>query len=114
MSVPGEILCAQRVIYDFCQRAVPRSIRGHYRLEFRTHGHSITLYESRPSWIPTIQCWLRIPVAQFRFDAQQKTWRLYRPGRARRWLILGDVPPSPDVRKLLNELRFGPSGISFS
>ncbi|WP_083766076.1 DUF3024 domain-containing protein [Symbiobacterium thermophilum] len=72
-----------------------------------------TVYESRPSWIPTIHRWLRTPVAQFRLDPHRKTWTLYRADRAGRWFVLEEIPPSPDVSELLNRLHLGPSGIFF-
>lgn len=113
MSVPDEILRAEQVIYNFCQLAVPPDMRNHYRLEFRTRGQTITVYESRPSWIPTIHRWLRTPVAQFRLDPHRKTWTLYRADGAGRWFVLEEIPPSPDVSELLNRLHLGPSGIFF-
>ena len=80
MPLPdGVRLHAEQLIYWFCQTAVPPGMQPCYRLEFRTRGSSITLYESRPSWVPSIGRWLRIPMVLVYMGSGPT---LTRPGRA--------------------------------
>ncbi|WP_445407704.1 DUF3024 domain-containing protein [Symbiobacterium terraclitae] len=107
----GVRLHAEQLIYRFCQTAAPPGMRPDYRLEFRTRGSSITLYESRPSWVPSIGRWLRIPMVQLRFDPKQGNWTLYKADPNRRWSTWDLVQPSPDLAELLRHVHVCAAGI---
>lgn len=55
--------------------------------------------------------WVRLSVAQFRYDPDAKLWTLYCADRNGRWHIYDDVDPSPDLVPLIEEVEADPTGI---
>ena len=102
---------AEELICRFCQAKVPARLRGRYRLEFRTRGNAITLYESRPSRDPAVRQWIRTPAAQFRFEPAQRTWTVFWADRNGHWRMDDQMSPTPDVADLLRDIYVDPSAV---
>lgn len=114
MPLPERVrVRAEQLLQRFCEARVPQRARNEYRLEFRCRGHSITLYECRPPWHPSLRDWSRLPAAQFRYDPAQQVWTLYWADRNCRWHVYDDIEPAADLTTLLAEVHADPTRIFF-
>jgi hypothetical protein len=59
---------------------------------------------------PEVNEWSRVPVAQFRYDAEHNHWTLYCADRNSRWHRYDLVAPGT-VEQLLEEIDHDPTGI---
>ncbi len=94
----------------FCDRRVPARLHAEVRLGWKFRGDTVTLYESRPCF-PEMVEWVNIPIAQFRFDPEAKTWELYQADRNGRWHWYINAVATPDFDALLAEVDDDPTGI---
>jgi hypothetical protein len=101
---------AESKLKAFCDRRIPAQLRKEVRLGWKFRGNAVTLFESRPSF-PDRATWVNIPIAQFRFDEQEKTWELYQADRNGRWHWYINVVATPDFDALLAEVDADPTGI---
>lgn len=95
---------------QYCENRIPSHVRDEVRLFHRVRGNSVTLVESRPSFWGGDE-WSRLPIAQFRYDAEAGVWTLYCADRNGRWHEYWDVDPGPDLEDLLREVDDDPTGI---
>jgi hypothetical protein len=86
--------------------AVSSELRHGYRFE-RT---SVILFESRPAFLEPNE-WQDNPVAKFTFNKTRQTWQLYCMLRDLKWHSYEPLPESPDVGKLVAEVKADPTGI---
>jgi len=63
------------VLTAYCERRVPAEVRDRLRILFRIKGESVTLLESRPSFVKPTE-WIETVVAQFRRDRETGNWTL--------------------------------------
>ena len=70
----------------------------------------MTLLESCPTF-PVPDQWVDRPVAQLRFDPEEKTWELYCADRNGRWRWYIDALPTHDFDALLKEVDEDPTSI---
>lgn len=120
-SLPSEVReAAEQRLGIFCERRIPPHIQDQVRLDFGFRGRSATLYELRPPLLPETQgsipeSWIRIPVAQFRYDPKTRRWSLYCADRNSRWHPYGEyggsTTSSPKLDVLLAEVDDDPTGI---
>ncbi len=69
----------------------------------------MTLFETRPAFkAPSV--WTELPIAQFRFNLDEKLWRLYHPNRKKGWRQYDRIKPS-NLDDLLAELEGDPTRI---
>ncbi len=94
----------------YCRRRVPPRARDEVRLKYSFRGDSVTLYEERPTFFD-VSDWVKIPIAQFRFDSINRSWALYWPDRNSRWHEYDDIMPSDDLDTLLDEVEADPTGV---
>lgn len=100
----------EKVLSEYCEKRVPLYARDQVRVGFRFWGNSATIFEERPAFgYP--ETWVKIPVAQFRFDVESKEWTLYWPDRNSRWHIYYDTEPTTDFDTLLQEVEEDPTSI---
>src|SRR6266702_8756228 len=78
----------------FCERRIPAHLRDEIRLEVGVRGSAITIFERRPPWIEWAGPeWSRMKIAQLRWDAAERLWRLYWADRNGRWLEYWNAEP---------------------
>ena len=94
----------------YCERKIPRRLRDKIRVHYKVRGNSITLIESRPYWNDPTK-WSELKVAQFRFEPGNRTWTLYCADRNDRWHPYLEVPSTPNLDDLLEEVDQDPTGI---
>ena len=111
MAIPNEIkVVVELSLVSFIEQRVPPHVRDRVRLSYRFRGNSVTLYEDRPAFRKPNQ-WVRIPVAQFRFDPEQHIWTLYCADRNSKWHEYFDLESNHDFEVLLEEVNEDPTGI---
>jgi len=100
---------AERIVREYCAGKVPDHAPHKVGIEFAIRGDSVTLIESRPHWQkPDI--WIKMPVAQFRYDRGKGAWSLFCADRNSRWHDY-QLGPKRDIRELLREVDNDPTGI---
>jgi len=97
-------------IRRYCVGRVPPQVADEIRIEVDVRGRSATVRECRPPWKPQWVEWSRKPVAQLRYDAATRSWRLYAANRNERWLPY-PIPPTRYVAGLLDEIEADPTAI---
>jgi hypothetical protein len=111
MAIPDAVkVVVESSLISFIEQRVPAHVRDSVDLHYRFHGDCVTIYEDRPSF-PNRSEWVGMAVAQFRYDPEQRTWRLYCADRNARWHRYVDVEPSEDFERLLQEVHEDPAGI---
>ena len=83
-----------------------------YRVEHTVRGSSITILERRPPWDPAYGSeWSSLKVAQLRYDAASRRWRLFSSGSDNRWHPYELAKPAPEVAALLLAIEQDRTGI---
>jgi hypothetical protein len=114
MPLPEAVrLQAELLLLAYCQARTPPSIRHALRLAFRTRLNTMTLYVSYGPWKPKFPKNSRTPVAQFRYDPEQRSWTLYRADEKEKWHLYDKVPPTPGLLTLIQEVDADPSKVFF-
>ena len=98
------------VLTAYCERRVPPEVRDSLRILFRIKGESVTLLESRPSFVKPKE-WIETVVAQFRRDRKTGNWTLYCADRNSRWHVYEELQPKKTIKPLLAEVDRDPTGI---
>lgn len=115
MTLPEDVRTqAQLLLFAFCDMRVPEFIRHEYRLAFRMRENNLTLYEATGPWNPRFPKASRRPVAQFRYDENQKVWTLHWADNQQRWHPYTDVKPATDLAELIAEVHVDPKGVFFA
>jgi len=104
---------AEKFLQKFIQEHAPAHLRDQYRLEYRVRRSSITLYECRPPWSPSVKKWTKRLIAQFRYNVEEQQWSLYYPNQGHRWQACPNIKPSPDMKDLLHVLDADPAAVFF-
>jgi hypothetical protein len=111
MSIPSDQLQRiTKVLTKYCAEKVPNELKNKVRVNFKIRGKSITLFEERPLFFKEDE-WVDINVAQFRFNPNDKKWRLYCSDRNSRWHEYYEMEPSLRFEKLLEEVEDDPTCI---
>jgi len=100
----------EKTLETYCEARIPKHVRHKVRLEFSFHGKTVSLYEVRPVWNDPSR-FTEGPVAQFRFDPDDKVWTLYCCDRNSKWHLYQGRRPSKTFDPLLKEVDKDPSGI---
>jgi hypothetical protein len=87
------------VLTAYCEKRVPPQVRDILRILFRIKGESVTLLESRPSFVNPTE-WIETVVAQFRRDQETGNWHVYE-----------ELQPKKTIKPLLSEVDRDPTGI---
>ena len=75
---------AKQRLTTFCKSRIPARVRHQVRLKYATRGDTVTLFEERPAFRDRTR-WVRLQIAQFRFDTDHLKWSLDWADRKRRW-----------------------------
>ncbi len=94
----------------YCEKKFPKKLQDRVRGGFKIRGDTVTLFEERIGWMLPHK-WCAIPVAQFRYDAKDKTWTLYQADRNSRWDLYLDAESTTNLDDLLKEVDKDPTGI---
>jgi Protein of unknown function (DUF3024) len=97
-------------ISKYCDKRVPIDVRDKVRLEVGVRGTAVTIFECRPSWDRDLTEWSRNPVAQLRYDSEQRDWTLYFADRNSRWHTYDMIAPG-NVDDLMKEIEDDPTCI---
>ena len=100
----------ESLLAAYCEGRVPPAVRDRVRMSFRIKGESVTLLESRPSFVKRTE-WIEMAIAQFRRDQNTGDWRLYCADRNSKWHLYEPVRPKKTLRPLLAEVDRDPTGI---
>ena len=110
MALPQDLKKqVQKRLWAYCQHRVPPSAREQVKVDYGIRGNFVTLFEERPHF--TLPQWVRMKIAQFRYDPETDAWTLFWPDRNERWHEYFDLPPSVDLDDLLVEVDEDPTGI---
>ena len=94
----------------YCLNRIPEHARDKVKLNFNIDENKGTLSETRPHF-PDPSKWTERPVAQFRFDNDNKKWMLYFNDRDNTWHLYERIQPSTNFDVLLKELDRVPTSI---
>ncbi len=100
----------ERRLSVYCEERVPARVRDQIRLGFRFRGHTVTLFEERPTFQDPDR-WIESVVAQFRMDKDTFEWRLYWANRNSKWFPHEGFTPTRDFEAALKEVDSNPHGI---
>jgi len=100
----------EKKLKKYCEEKVPERVRDRVRVEFKIRGNNVTLVERRPKFMDP-ETWISIPVAQFRYEHENKKWYLYWSDRNSKWHQYLDIEPSSDLDRLIQEVEEDPTGI---
>ena len=100
----------EKTLEPFCENRIPPHVRDKVRLKFSFRGESVSLFEERPYFQDPSQ-WTSSPIAQFRFNSEDKTWSLYYPDRNSKWHSYERAKPSRQFTHLLRAVEHDPTGI---
>lgn len=97
-------------IRAYCDQKVPARYRAEARVEMTVRGASVSIFDCRPPWHPSLTEWSRVPIAQLRYDRSTGQWTLYWADRNSRWHLYDDIEPGTVV-ELLDEVERDPIAI---
>lgn len=100
----------EKALGAFCENRVPPHARKQVRLTFSIHDETVALTEERVGYNDPTQ-WTQMPIAQFRFNLENKTWSLYCCDRYSKWHLYERVKPSRIFNHLLKEVEHDPTRI---
>ncbi len=90
----------------FCREKIPEMHRHRAKLGFEIAGDVVTLFEERPMYCDPLT-WVKMGVAQFRYDERTHRWTLYFPDRDLQWRLYY-LKPKTDFEILLREIDEDP------
>ncbi len=96
------------LLSQFYDRRVLAHVQNQVRLGHIIRGNSVTLFEFRRRFDKQ-RAWLKLPIAQFRLDANTGLWSLYWPDRNRKWHPYESCGPARDLGRLLAEVDRDPT-----
>ena len=97
-------------VRQWAQERVPDKVHDQVRLDVETQGPTITIVERRPPQPGLGSEWTRRRIAQLRYDPSAELWTLCHSDAYQRWHVT-DLPPTPDVRVLIDEMERDPDGV---
>jgi hypothetical protein len=100
-------------IHRFCEDRTPPELRDELRLEATVRGNSVTIADCRPLRPDAPVEWIRMNIAQLRYQPSSRRWTLYWADRNSRWHRYDDVDPTTDLDALIAEIDSDPTCIFF-
>jgi CYTH domain-containing protein len=96
----------------WCEERVPVQVRDQVRVECEVAPRYLTIVERRPPLRDgTGQEWTRFPIARLRYTQASRTWSLYWRDRNLRFHRYDQLPPSPHIDVLLQEVDRDPTAL---
>ena len=94
----------------YCGDVVSEHLHNIAKLNFSITKNKVSLYEERLSRVyPPF--WVKIYVAQFRYEGDTGDWTLYWADRNAKWHMYTETELKTNFDKLLKEVDEDPSGI---
>lgn len=92
---------------------IPPDVRDKVRVEADVDQRSVTVVECRPPWDPARMGseWTREPVARLRYTRSRRQWTLFWLDQHSKFHVYDLVPPTSDVKRLLDEIHEDPISI---
>ena len=94
---------------SYCEKRVPPHVRNQVRLKFSFDGDSVSLFEERP-YFQDPSKWTSTPIAQFRFNTEDKTWTVYYADRNSKWNLFERAKPARQFTHLLKAVENDATG----
>ena len=93
----------------WCRQRVPEHLRNQVRVECDAGPGHLTIVECRPPWHEDMGAeWTRFPIARLRYTKAAKRWALYWRDRNLRFHQYDQLPASPHIVDLLQEVDRDP------
>ena len=92
----------------YCVERVPARLRDEIKLGYRIRTTAVTLYQER---LADPGRWIKLVVAQLRYNPDLEHWKLYCADRNARWHRYDLAPPARSIEPLLAEIDHDPTGI---
>jgi hypothetical protein len=73
----------------------------------------VTIADCTPPWDGSPGEWIRMNIAQLRYEPSTEQWTLHWADRNSRWHRYDDLEPTPDVGDLITEIDRDPTCIFF-
>ena len=109
MALPSNLRQeVEQLLTKYCEKRVPHKIKDQVRVGFDIRGNSLTLFEERPQF-RNEGMWVKIVVAQFRFDSKTSHWTLFCADRNSRWHEYIGLQSSKYIEHLLREVDRDPT-----
>ena len=94
----------------YCAARIPPPLRDEIKLGYRIRTRAVTLYQERRAMLDP-ERWIKLVVAQLRYNADLNHWKLYCADRNARWHRYDLAPPARSIEPLLDEIDQDPTGI---
>jgi hypothetical protein len=112
MAGPGLPELDVERVRRWCRQRVPGHLRDQIRVEYDAGRGQLTIVECRPPWRNDMGTeWTRFPIARLRYTTAARRWSLYWRDRNLRFHRYDQLPPSPHVNDLLQEIDHDPTAI---
>jgi hypothetical protein len=94
----------------WCEQRIPSHIKDQLRLECDITVRHLTIVECRPPWREDLGTeWTRFPIARLHYVKTTNQWSLYWRDRNLRFHKYDQLPPSPSIGDLLDEIDRDPT-----
>ncbi len=101
MAIPEFVKkSAEKALSEYIASHVPPCMCHEIRLRFELEEGQVTLFQDRRDTARP-GMWLRLPVAQFRFNEELVQWTLHYHDEANRWRFYLNASPTLNLGKLL-------------
>ena len=100
----------EALLDPICVLPTDARVRSQLQRGFRIEGLSVILFESRPHFMPPHE-WQEEPIAKFTFVKSANSWKLFCMFRDLKWRAYEPFPESPDLGRLVGEVRADPTAI---
>ena len=111
MPIPPEVLSvAEAALRDFCDHHSSPAIADQLRYTYEINGLTAVLLEQRPGFVNPSE-WSSSAIAKFRYALAKRQWSLYWADANERWRRLSNVPPTDDIRKLIQAVADDPLSV---
>ena len=101
MPIPPEIAsAAEEALREFCGHHSSPAIADQLRYTYELNDLTAVLSEQRPGFMDR-STWASFPVAKFKYTLAKGHWSLYWSDSNERWRRLTNVPPTKDIRTLI-------------
>ncbi len=95
----------------FLAKRIPPHVADKIRLSYTFRGNTVTIWENRVPWTPTMTEWSKSAVAQLRYNPKVQTWMLYWRDRNGKWHEDEGLAPVKSLDRILAELDRDPTRI---
>src|SRR3954470_17463646 len=111
MPIPPEVAeVAEAALRDFCDHHSSPDIADQLRYTYEINDLTAVLSEQRPGFLNP-STWTSVPIAKFKYALAKRQWSLYWADSNDRWRRLTNVPPTEDIRKLIQAVADDPLSV---